>query len=143
MKALVFNAPRDVRYEDYPDPVLKTPNSAVLKVKSCSICGSDLHIYHGDQIGKTDYEGHVQKFCVGHEFIGEVVETGPDVHTVRAGVAPVPRLWDGLIPLLQHGRLKAEGLFSHHMNLADGAEAYQLFDSREDGVVKIMIQVDG
>lgn len=63
--------------------------------------------------------------------------------TVRAGVAPVPKLWDGLIPLLQHGRLKAEGLFSHHMSLTEGAEAYRLFDSRDDGVVKIMFQVNG
>ena len=61
--------------------------------------------------------------------------------TVRAGVAPVPLLWPGLIPLLQQQRLKADGLFSHRMSLSEGAEAYRLFDSREDGVVKIMIEV--
>ena len=61
--------------------------------------------------------------------------------TVRAGVAPVPLLWDGIVPLLQHGRLKAEGLFSHTLPLSDGAEAYRLFDARDQGVVKIMIEV--
>ena len=61
--------------------------------------------------------------------------------TVRAGVAPVPHLWPALIPLLQQGRLKAEGLFSHRMELQDGAEAYRLFDAREDNVVKIMMDV--
>jgi threonine dehydrogenase-like Zn-dependent dehydrogenase len=40
---------------------------------------------------------------------------------------------------LQHGRLKAEGLFSHHMSLSEGTEAYRIFDAREDDVVKIMM----
>lgn len=41
----------------------------------------------------------------------------------------------------QQKRLKAEGLFSHHMLLAQGAEAYRMFDAREDGVVKICMDV--
>lgn len=61
--------------------------------------------------------------------------------TLRAGFAPVSDMWGGLIPLLQHGRLKAAGLFSHHMGLEEGREAYQLFDARDDGVVKIMMQI--
>ena len=76
---------------------------------------------------------------------GYEVETavdGVDI-TIRAGVASVTGQWPALIPLLQHGRLKAEGLFSHRMPLSAGAEAYRLFDAREDGVVKIMIGVDG
>lgn len=351
MKALVFNGPRDIRFEDYKDPELTIDNGVILKVEKCSICGSDLHIYHGDHIGGaggTDYNSGVDKFCVGHEFMGEVVETGRDVHglkvgdrvlaaggagcgkcqacrtgrsascrhaiafglsnmlnggqaelvqipnadqtlmtipegitddqailltdamatasfginntglragqsiaivglgpigligvelafllgasqvfaidpvegrreharklgatvfapgpdtrgsileqsrggvncvfeasgakaavksvlplarlggtvsfiglpqpdvtlplnqilfksiTVRAGVAPVPQLWPALIPLLQQGRLKAAGLFSHVMNLSDGAEAYRVFDARDDNVVKIMMNV--
>ncbi len=54
MKALVFNGPRDIRYESYADPKLRSANSAILKVESCSICGSDLHMYHGAHIGKTE-----------------------------------------------------------------------------------------
>lgn len=348
MKALVFNGPRDIRFEDYKDPELTIDNGVILKVEKCSICGSDLHIYHGDSIGKADYDSGVDKFCVGHEFMGEVVETGSDVHglkvgdrvlaaggtgcgecqacrtgnnlrcsqatafglsnmlnggqaelvqipnadqtlmtipegisddqamlltdamatasfgihnsglqagksiaivglgpigligvelaflmgasqvfaidpvegrrahaqklgatvfapgqeargsimeqsrggvdcvfeasgvkaavdsvlplvkfggtvsfiglpqanvmlplnqllyknvTARAGVAPVPQLWPALIPLLQQGRLKAEGLFSHTMNLSEGTEAYRIFDERDDNVVKIMMNV--
>lgn len=349
MKALVFNGPRDIRYEDFADPELTIDNAVIMQVDKCSICGSDLHIYHGDQISKRNYAADQHKFCVGHEFIGEVVETGPDVHdlkvgdkvlasggtgcgvcttcragqswkcsqltafglgvemnggqaelvqvpnadrtlmripdgvsdehamlltdalatasfgidntgltpgqslavvglgpigllgielaflrgasqvfaidpiaarrahaeklgavafepgdeaigsivdvtkggvdcvfeasgaksavdstvplvkkgggalsfiglpqpdvtlplnyllfkgiTVKAGVAPVPDLWATLIPLLQTGRLKAAGLFSHEMALADGAEAYRMFDAREDDVIKIMINV--
>ncbi|MFT5441399.1 MAG: alcohol dehydrogenase [Myxococcota bacterium] len=348
MKALVFNGPRDIRYETYPDPKLGSDNSVILKVEQCSICGSDLHMYHGENIGSANYGDDVEKFCVGHEFTGEVVEVGRDVHrfrvgervlsaggtgcgncahclsgrasrcrmktafglaphlnggqaefvnvpnadqilhtipdgvsdeqamlltdamatayfglsrtaiepgdavavvglgpigligvelalllgasqvfaidpvlerrvhaeslgaralspdtarqeiaeatnrrgvkrvfeasgaspaielalkiaarggtasfiglpqpgvvlpmntvlfkdiTIRAGIASVTAQWSSLIPLLQQGRLKTAGLFTHHMALADGAEAYRLFDAREDGVVKIMMSV--
>lgn len=348
MKALVFNGPRDIRYEDFADPELGSDNSVILKVEKCSICGSDLHMYHGDNIGSADYGGDIPKFCVGHEFTGEVVDVGRDVHqykigdkvlaaggagcgkcticksgngyacrkatafglsnelnggqaelvnipnadqtltqipdgvsdeqavlltdgmatayfgitranvapgstvaivglgpigligvelafilgasrvyavdpvaerrahaeklgavaltpddalprvygdtnskgapsvfeasgvkaaidlavsltaghgtasfiglpqggaaldmmailykdiTIRAGICPVPEMWKNLIPLLQSGRLKAEGLFSHNMALSEGAEAYRMFDAREDGVIKIMMDV--
>ena len=85
MKALVFNGPKDIRYETYDDPELETKNSVILKVNKCSICGSDLHIYHGDSIGGFDYQQGGEKFCVGHEFLGEIVETGPEVHRYRVG----------------------------------------------------------
>ncbi|MEM7664668.1 MAG: alcohol dehydrogenase catalytic domain-containing protein [Pseudomonadota bacterium] len=85
MQALVFNGPRDIRYESYPDPELRSANSAILKVESCSICGSDLHMYHGAHIGNTQYSADAPKFCCGHEFIGEVVETGSDVHGFKVG----------------------------------------------------------
>lgn len=348
MHALVFHGPRDIRFESYPDPSLTLDNAVILRVTLSSICGSDLHIYHGDAIGSTDYAAGVEPFCVGHEFIGEVVATGTQVHrfrvgdrvlaaggsgcgtcaacrsrighcvkatafglstrlqggqaefvqvpnadrtlhaipdgvsddqavlltdalatahfgvgradiapgdrvaivglgpigllgvelaflrgasqvfaidpvvgrrehaaslgatavpagpearaivrdrtnggmvdrvfeasgargaidavpgllrhggtasfiglpqgdsalpmrqllyknlTVRAGVAPVTEMWDELIPLLQSGRLRGEGLFSHRLSLADGAEGYRLFDRRDDGVVKILFSV--
>ncbi len=85
MKALVFNGPRDIRYESFADPELRSANSAILKVESCSICGSDLHMYHGAHIGKTEYGADSPKFCTGHEFIGEVVEAGGDVHGFKVG----------------------------------------------------------
>ena len=61
--------------------------------------------------------------------------------TVRGGICDVQNMWPHLVPLVRSGRLKAEGLFSHHFTLSDGAEAYRLFDSREDGVVKLRIDV--
>lgn len=85
MKALVFNGPSDVRYETYKDPILSTDNSVILKVNQCSICGSDLHIYHGDQISSLNYSESQESFCVGHEFTGEVVEVGKDVHRFKVG----------------------------------------------------------
>ncbi len=85
MQALVFNGPRDIRYESYADPELRSDNSVILKVESCSICGSDLHMYHGAHIGNTEYSADISKFCVGHEFIGEIVEAGGDVHGFKVG----------------------------------------------------------
>lgn len=85
MKGLVFHGPRDIRYETFPDPRLSSRNSAILRVQKCSICGSDLHIYHGDNIGKVKYGTDTQHFCVGHEFLGEVVEVGPEVHNFSLG----------------------------------------------------------
>ena len=85
MKALVFHGPRDIRYEDYADPGLDFTHSVILRVTKCSICGSDLHIYHGDRIGKTDYSTGVEPFCVGHEFIGEIVAKGKDVFRFEVG----------------------------------------------------------
>ena len=55
MKALVFNGPRDIQYETFRDPSLETNNSVILKVERCSICGSDLHMYHGENLGKASY----------------------------------------------------------------------------------------
>lgn len=85
MKALVFNGTRDIRFESYADPALRSPNSAILKVTACSICGSDLHMYHGAHIGNTDYSQGAPGFCCGHEFIGEVVEAGAEVHRFKPG----------------------------------------------------------
>lgn len=62
MKALVFHGPRDIRYESHPDPALRFDHSVVLRVERASICGSDLHLYHGDRIGLTDYSAAVEPF---------------------------------------------------------------------------------
>jgi 2-desacetyl-2-hydroxyethyl bacteriochlorophyllide A dehydrogenase len=82
---LVFHGPHDIRYERYDDPTLTFDHAVILKVGLCSICGSDLHAYHGDRIGTRDYSAPMDPFCVGHEFIGEIVEAGRDVHRFRIG----------------------------------------------------------
>lgn len=79
MKALRYYGPRDIRFEAMDDPVLHSPQDALVRVAACSICGSDLHIYHGH--GFSDDVG----FCVGHEAVGEVVEVGTGVQRLRIG----------------------------------------------------------
>ena len=73
MKGLAFHAPGDVRYETLPDPDLTDARDALIRVTSCSICGSDLHLYHGG-LGSPKH-----CFSIGHEAIGEVVEIGRGV----------------------------------------------------------------
>src|SRR6201996_4577601 len=60
--------------------------------------------------------------------------------TVRAVFAPIPGTWRDLVPLLQSGRLNGLGeTFTHRMGLEQAPEAYELFDSRADGVLKVLL----
>ena len=61
--------------------------------------------------------------------------------TVRAGIANVTAQWAQLVPLLQTARVKGDGLFTHRLPLSAGAEAYRMFDAREDGVMKVMFEL--
>jgi alcohol dehydrogenase len=63
--------------------------------------------------------------------------------TVRSVFAPVPGTWPALVPLVQSGRFDLAGTFTHHMKLSEVGAAYQLFDSRNDGVLKIMLAPNG
>ncbi|MEV0666634.1 zinc-dependent alcohol dehydrogenase [Actinomadura luteofluorescens] len=79
MKAVTWHGKRDVRVDEVPDPKIKEPNDAVIRVTSTGICGSDLHLY--EVLGPFMSEGDV----LGHEPIGVVEETGPDVTHVKPG----------------------------------------------------------
>lgn len=59
--------------------------------------------------------------------------------TFRIGVCPVPRYWTHLVPLITEGRIHPEFVFSHRMGLSQGTEAYDLFASRREGVLKVML----
>ena len=59
--------------------------------------------------------------------------------TLRTIFAPVPSTWSALVPLVQAGRFSLAETFTHHMGLSQAAEAYQLFDSRRDGVLKVLL----
>jgi alcohol dehydrogenase len=79
MRAMVYRGPYKVRVEEKDMPPIEHPNDAILKVSMGAICGSDLHLYHGlmpdTRVGMT----------FGHEFIGEVVQTGSSVQNVAVG----------------------------------------------------------
>ncbi|MEW6746161.1 MAG: alcohol dehydrogenase family protein [Planctomycetota bacterium] len=79
MKALTFHAPGEIHYEDVPEPVLRDPRDAILRVGLTAICGSDLHVYRGHERGLD--HGTI----MGHEFLGVVVEAGRDVESFRPG----------------------------------------------------------
>ena len=59
--------------------------------------------------------------------------------TFRIGTCSVPAHWPQLVPLIQQGRLHPERYITHEMPLADGAEAYRLFDARQAGALKMVM----
>lgn len=59
--------------------------------------------------------------------------------TFRIGICSVPRYWTHLVPLVAEGRIRPEFVFSHRMGLSQGSEAYDLFASRRDGVLKVLL----
>jgi threonine dehydrogenase-like Zn-dependent dehydrogenase len=79
MKALVWHGPNDIRCDEVPDPRIEHPRDAIIKVTSCAICGSDLHLYNGFMPGMQSGD------IVGHEFMGEVVEVGRDNKKLKVG----------------------------------------------------------
>lgn len=70
MRALTWHGTKDVRVDTVDDPEIINPRDAIIKVTSTAICGSDLHLYDGVIPGMKSGD------VLGHEFMGEVVETG-------------------------------------------------------------------
>ncbi len=79
MKALCWYGKHDVRVENVPDPTILNDRDAIIKITSTAICGSDLHLYNG--YIPTMQEGDI----LGHEFMGEVVDTGSGVTNLKKG----------------------------------------------------------
>jgi len=61
--------------------------------------------------------------------------------TFRIGTSSVRDTWPTLVPLVREGRLRPQRFVTHEMPLSNGAEAYRLFDSREPGVLKVVLTV--
>ncbi|MFF7160187.1 zinc-dependent alcohol dehydrogenase family protein [Streptomyces sp. NPDC008086] len=79
MKGYVFHGPGQSAWEDVPDPGIKAATDAIVRVDAVTICGTDLHILKGDV--PEVRPGTV----LGHEAVGEIVDVGGDVRSVRPG----------------------------------------------------------
>jgi len=79
MKAVVWHGTNDVRVERVPDPTILNPRDAIVRITSTAICGSDLHLLNG--FIPTMQTGDI----LGHEFMGEVVEVGPENRKLNVG----------------------------------------------------------
>jgi threonine dehydrogenase-like Zn-dependent dehydrogenase len=87
MRANVWSGRNTVQVENVPDPKILNDRDAIVKISSTAICGSDLHLYDG--YIPTMKKGDI----LGHEFMGEVVETGRGVGNLAVGdrvVVPFP-----------------------------------------------------
>ncbi|MFD7448786.1 zinc-dependent alcohol dehydrogenase family protein [Kitasatospora sp. NPDC059827] len=98
MRATVIHGPNDIRIEEVPDPVVRRPTDAVVRVVNACICGSDLWAYRG-------VAARVPGQRIGHEFLGVVEAVGPEV----TGFAPgdfvlAPFVWsDGTCEFCREG----------------------------------------
>ena len=79
MKALTYHGPGRRTWGEVPDPAVRDPEDAIVRVDAVTVCGTDLHILKGDVPEVT--EGRV----LGHEAVGTVVGTGSAVRTVAVG----------------------------------------------------------
>jgi threonine dehydrogenase-like Zn-dependent dehydrogenase len=79
MRALCWHGKEDIRCETVPDPTIQDVRDVIIKVTSCAICGSDLHLLGGfvPEMKSGD--------VMGHETMGEVVETGKGISTLKVG----------------------------------------------------------
>lgn len=88
MKAAVLAGKEDLKLKEVPIPKIKE-NEALVRVRSCGICGTDIHAYHGD------FMPEYLPLILGHEFSGDIVELGADVKGFNVGdrVAVSPEIY--------------------------------------------------
>jgi threonine dehydrogenase-like Zn-dependent dehydrogenase len=87
MKATCWKSPNTVQFEEVPDPKIINARDAIVKITSTAICGSDLHLL------QAYVPAMMPGDILGHEFMGEVVEVGPQVKNLKTGdrvVVPFP-----------------------------------------------------
>ncbi|MFD8381152.1 zinc-dependent alcohol dehydrogenase family protein [Streptomyces sp. NPDC059679] len=106
MRAAVFRASHDIGVEEVPNPVIRRPGDAVVRVLMACICGTDLWAYRG----MTDRRPGQR---IGHEFLGVVEELGTDVTGFAVGdLVVAPFVWsdgvcgycaEGLTTSCEHG----------------------------------------
>jgi threonine dehydrogenase-like Zn-dependent dehydrogenase len=97
MRAAIFNGPRSITVADRPDPIIKEPSDAVVRVLLACVCGSDLWYYRGESPHAVG--------SIGHEFIGVVEAVGDDVQGIHEGdLVIAPFIYsDGTCPHCRNG----------------------------------------
>jgi alcohol dehydrogenase len=103
VRAVVYRGPSDLRLEEVPEPVIRDPEDAIVRVTTSSICGSDLHILHG-LMPKME-----PGFILGHEYTGVVHEVGSGVARFRPGdrVVGPAAVWCGRCRACKSGLVSA------------------------------------
>lgn len=79
MRAVVYQGPGEVSVEEVDEPELVEPTDVIVETESAGLCGSDMHIYHGETGGIQPGD------TIGHELVGTVVEAGEQVTRVTEG----------------------------------------------------------
>lgn len=98
MRGTVLYGPRDIRFEDRPEPTIIKPTDAIIRLSSTCICGSDLWAYRGiAEVAKAT--------PMGHEYCGIVEEVGSAVTSVKPGQFVIGSFFasDNICPNCQAG----------------------------------------
>src|SRR4051812_14308998 len=87
MKAVCWMGKKDIQVKEVPDPQILNDRDVIVRISSSAICGSDLHLYDGVVPTMKEYD------ILGHEFMGEIVDTGREVKSLKNGdrvIVPFP-----------------------------------------------------
>jgi threonine dehydrogenase-like Zn-dependent dehydrogenase len=79
MRAVTWQGRRKVTVENVPDPLIKEPTDAIIRVTTTNICGSDLHLY--EVLGAFMTPGDI----LGHEAMGIVEDVGNNTGDLKVG----------------------------------------------------------
>lgn len=116
MRALCWHGKEDIRCETVPDPIIQDPRDIVIKVTSCAICGSDLHLMGA--------------------FVGKGL-------TMKTGQTHVQKYLDPLMKRIVDGEIDPSFLITHRVSLEDGPEAYKTFRHKKEGCIKVVMRPNG
>lgn len=103
MKALVLTEKEKMTVQEIKQPIINK-QEVLVKVKYCGICGTDVHIFHGEP-GSSEVAPPI---ILGHEFSGEIVEVGANVTTLKKGehVAIDPNIYCGKCDYCRQGKVQ-------------------------------------
>jgi len=79
MKAVTFQGIKNVQVKEVPEPKIQKPDDIIVRITNTAICGSDLHLIH-DMVPNL-----ARDYIIGHEPMGVVEETGPEVTKLKKG----------------------------------------------------------
>ncbi|KAH6869047.1 chaperonin 10-like protein [Thelonectria olida] len=119
MRAVVFKGVKKVVVEDRPKPTIRDPRDIIVKVLYSALCGSELHVFRGDQPSAPG-------FIMGHEFTGIVEEVGSAVNDLKPGesiVSPFTVSCGECFYCLQGFSSRCEKSLLFGCPLLDGAQA--------------------
>src|SRR5881275_3696706 len=126
MQGTMLYGPRDVRFEERPDPTIIEPTDAIIRMSATCVCGSDLWPYRG-------IEPVTQPTPMGHEYCGIVEEVGPAVASIRPGQFVIGSFFasDNTCPNCRAGYQSS----CQHRQLVGGAQASRMRVPLADGTL--------